>query len=152
MNIIRKVSRFISNRPLKVKLLCFFLPLIFCSVLLTGVFSYLFTEKQLRDNAYYLLKDTTYQTNLLLNDRFSTMFEQLYNTENHQAVQDMVLNAYSSEPDRKYADLIQLNERLNEIYRNYPKMIDSIYICFNNGHQFQLLNDAIPMMNPLENV
>lgn len=144
MNIIRKVSQFISNRPLKVKLLCFFLPLIFCSVLMTGVFSYLFTEKQLRDNAYYLLKDTTYQTNLLLNDRFSTMFEQLYNTENHQAVQDMVLNVYSSEPDRKYADLIQLNDRLNEIYRNYPKMIDSIYICFNNGHQFQLLNDAIP--------
>lgn len=56
----------------------------------------------------------------------------------------MVLNVYSSEPDCKYADLIQLNERLNEIYRNYPKMIDSIYICFNNGHQFQLLNDAIP--------
>jgi two-component system, sensor histidine kinase YesM len=144
MTLFHKASRFFSNRSLKIKLLYFFLPLIFCSVLLTGVFSYLLNEKQLRDNADYLLKDTTYQTNLLLNDRFSTMFEQLYNIENYSVVQNMVLDQYASEPEQNI-DLIHLNDRLNEIYRSYPKMIDSIYIHLNNGHQFQLLNDAIPI-------
>jgi two-component system sensor histidine kinase YesM len=144
MVFLRNFSNFLSDRPLKMKLLCFFLPLIFCSVLLTGVCSYYFTEKQLRDNACYLLKDTTYQTNLLLNDRLATMFEQLYNIENDPVIQNMVLDEYAS-GTRRNLDLIRLNGRLNEIYLRYPKIIDSIYIHFNNGHQFQLLNDAIPI-------
>jgi two-component system sensor histidine kinase YesM len=138
-----KLLRYFANQPLKVKLLCFFLPLIICSVGLTGVLSYLFAEKQLRDNAYYLLRDTAYQTNLFLNDRFATMFEQLYNIENDPAIQNMILNRYSPESKQKYLDLIGLNDRLNEIYRRYPKIIDSIYIYLDNGHEFSLMNDSI---------
>ena len=141
----KKFITYIANQPLKIKLLCFFLPLIICSVWLTGVFSYLFAQKQLRDNAYYLLRDTTYQTNLFLNDRFSTMFEQLYNIENDPAIQNMILDQYEPDSKQQYLDLIGLNDRLNEIYRRYPKIIDSIYIHLNNGHEFYLMNDSIAL-------
>lgn len=146
---LKNISKFILNQPLKVKLLVFFLPLIFLSVALTGMSSYWLVESQIKENAQLLLNDTTYQTSLYLNDRFSTVFDQLLMIENSSAFQNMIVNHYDSN-QHKYADIISLSNLFNDIYQRYFEMIDSIYVQFNNGRKFQLINNTIPLKEGIQ--
>ncbi|TXK85024.1 hypothetical protein FU659_05850 [Paenibacillus sp. N3.4] len=56
----------IGDRPIKTKVLIYFLPIIILAVILTGLASYLSAVSQLKKNAYSLLSDTLYQTNIFL--------------------------------------------------------------------------------------
>jgi two-component system sensor histidine kinase YesM len=142
-----KVDMFkkVKDLPLKIKLLIFFLPVIILSVSTTGLFSYLSATSQLRENARYLLENTMLQTNMIINDKFTTIFGELVSLENNDAYMDMILNKYTGENDeKKYLDFIKMSGKLNDIYNTYFQVIDSIYFYCNNDREVMLFKDFVP--------
>lgn len=135
----------VKDLPLKIKLLIFFLPVIILSVSTTGLFSYLSATSQLRENARYLLENTMLQTNMIINDKFTTIFGELVSLENNDAYMDMILNKYTGENDeKKYLDFIKMSGKLNDIYNTYFQVIDSIYFYCNNDREVMLFKDFVP--------
>lgn len=134
--------KYVMDRPIRVKLLLFYLPVAIFSVLLTGIFSYFSAAHQLEKNEYSLLNDTIKQTNIFLEDKLFTMFEQLFSIENDPAVHSIMLNPQGS--SEKYADVVRINDKFNDIYMKYYEMVDSIYLCTNNGKEYTLLKEGIP--------
>lgn len=138
--------KYLTNIPLRFKLLIFFLPIIILSVFLTGFLSYQFAVSQFEKNAYSLLSDTVKQTNIYLDDKLSTMFEQLLAIENDPAFNKFVLddNGTQTEAD-KYSSFITLNDKFNDVNLKYYQMLDSIYLYTNTGKELKLLRDSIPV-------
>ncbi|OMD75678.1 MULTISPECIES: sensor histidine kinase [Paenibacillus] len=135
---------YLSRSPIKIKLLIYFLPILVSSVALTGFFSYFTAVKQLEQNAYYLLSDTTEQTGFFLNDKLYTIFEQLVSIENNSAFQYILLDNGQDEGEHRYDDIIDLHKQFEEAYRNHLQVIDSIFVTFNNGRTFNIQKDFIP--------
>lgn len=139
-------TKYLMHKPLKTKVIMMFLPVIILSVIITGVFSYIVAVRQLRENAYYMLKDTVYQTSTFVNDKFSTMFEQLVYLEGDKALQNLILNRYDdSNKSDKYDDIITMNKKFESIYLSYYQILDSIYLYTRNGTELKLLKDTVPM-------
>ena len=131
-------------KSIKTKVLIFFLPVIILSSILTGICSYLVAERQLTENARYLLNDTVSQTNIFLNDKFSTVFEQLVIIEDDGPFSRIVSKKRTpSQSYNDFDDIIQIHNRFEDIYRKYFQMIDSIYVNFNNGREFKFQKDYI---------
>ncbi len=134
----------LGNKSIKNRVLLFFLPVIILSSVLTGLFSYLIAEGQLIENARYLLNDTVHQTNILINDKFSTMLEQLVVIEDDSSFSRIVSKTKrQSQGYNDYDDIIQINNRFEDVFRKYFQIIDSIYINFNNEREFKLQKDYI---------
>ncbi|UJF31731.1 sensor histidine kinase [Paenibacillus hexagrammi] len=129
---------YLSRRPIKVKLLLYFLPILVSSVILTGYFSYYTAVKQLERNAYFLLNDTLEQTGVFLNDKFHAVFAQLVIIENNSAFQNILSNTDQDVDGHRYDDLIELHRQFDISYHNYDEMIDSIFVTFNNGRTFHM--------------
>lgn len=135
---------YLSSRPIKTKLLIYFLPILVLSVVLTGLASYLSAVKQLEKNAYYLLSDTIEQTGTFLNDKFYTLFSQLVIIEDNNAFRNIMSGKGQTVEENRYDDIIDLRKRFDEIYSNHNQMLDSIFVAFNNGRSFDLQKDFIP--------
>jgi two-component system, sensor histidine kinase YesM len=139
------LQKFIKNtidKPLKVKLLLFIMPVIVFSVSLTGFFSYFYAIKQIKKNADDLLKGTVYQTGTFVNDRLATIFEQLVILENEPSFQRLLLNDYSSsESSQRLHDVIDFNNQLNQTYQRFYPMVDSIYFRV-NGTELQIFEEV----------
>ncbi|WP_438446043.1 sensor histidine kinase [Gorillibacterium sp. sgz5001074] len=138
------MNHYIARTPIQTKLLIYFLPLLVLSVTMTGVFSYLTAERQLRKNAYYLLSDTVQQTKTYLNDKFYTLFEQLVVIEENNAFRNILSGRGQTVEENRYDDIIDLRKRFDEIYLAHYQMVDSIFVAFNNGRSFHLQKDYIP--------
>lgn len=134
----------ITRSPIRIKLLIYFVPILISSVVLTGLFSYLSSVKQLENNAYYLLNDTVEQTKTFLDDKFNTVFEQLVLIENNVAFRNILANNGQLVDQHRYDDIIDLQRQFAESYENNFQMIDSIFVTFNNGRSFNLQKDFVP--------
>lgn len=140
------INKLVMQSSIRIKLLMFFLPLIVLSVLLTGFISYLLAKHQLDKNAYSLLNDAIKQTDVYLDDKLSTMFEQIFSIENDSSFQSLILDTHSSNMQSdKYSEIMNINEKLNDIYMRYYQIVDSAYIYFNNGTEFNLLKSSVPV-------
>ena len=129
------------------KVLIFFIPIIVLSVILTGVSSYLVAVNQLRNNAYSLLNDTLLQTNVILNNDFTSVLEQLEKIVGSDAYKNLMtekLKSISNPTNPDYNDVIEIHNLFNEIYNRNFQMIDSIYMDLNTGGEFSLIPNLIP--------
>lgn len=135
----------IKNKPIKTKVLIFFLPLIILSVILTSYLSYFIAENQLQKNALYLVKNTVYQSCILINDKFSFIFTKLVALSNKETLQNLIMNNYGEKyKNDKFTDIIKVNSYFNDLYYdNYP-IIDSLYFCTQNGLEIKRLPDDVP--------
>ena len=129
------------------KVLIFFIPIIVLSVILTGVFSYLAAVNQLRKNAYSLLNDTLLQTNVILNNEFINVLDQLETITGSDAFKNLMTEKVH--PDQKttdahYYDVIAIHNLFNDIYNRNFQVIDSIYMNLNNGREFSLMPNMVP--------
>ena len=129
------------------KVLIFFIPIIVLSVILTGVFSYLAAVNQLRKNAYSLLNDTLLQTNVILNNEFINVLDQLETITGSGAFKNLMTEKVH--PDQKttdahYYDVIAIHNLFNDIYNRNFQVIDSIYMDLNNGREFSLMQNMVP--------
>ncbi|MEK5025529.1 sensor histidine kinase [Paenibacillus sp. FSL M7-1046] len=138
------MKRYLVDRPIQSKLLICFLPILVLSVVLTGFFSYLSSSRQLKENAFYALADTTHQTALFMNDKFLTIFEQLVRLEDNDALQSILSGEGQAADQNRYDDLIKLHDQLDDVYHSYFQMIDSIFVAFNNGRSFNLQQEYVP--------
>lgn len=147
-NLFKRTGALLHNlfdRPIRIKLLLFFLPIIIIAVITAGFVAYIVAEKQLKINTYRLLNATLDQTGFIINDRLTTAFEQLIRIENNPAFQSILLTAADMPAKlERYQEIIEINNCFNEIYQRYPQMIDSIYFTLSNGREFLLMNQAIP--------
>ncbi|HBF38110.1 MAG TPA: two-component sensor histidine kinase [Firmicutes bacterium] len=142
VRLLQKFSKNIIDKPLKVKLLLFIMPVIVLSVAMTGFFSYFYAIKQIKKNADDLLKGTVYQTGTFVNDRLAAIFEQLVILENEPSFQRLLLNDYpSSERFQRLHDVIDFYNQLNQTYQRYYPMVDSIYFQV-NGRELQIFDEA----------
>lgn len=138
------LPNFLMDKSVKTKVLLFFLPVIILSSVLTGAISYFIAVRQLIDNARYLLNDTVYQTNIFLNDKFSTMFEQIVVIENDGSFARIISkNGGQSQSNNDYDDIIKIHSKFEDVFAKYFQIIDSIYINFNNGREFGFQKDYI---------
>ncbi|AIQ71414.1 sensor histidine kinase [Paenibacillus graminis] len=138
------MKRYFADRPIQSKLLICFLPILVLSVVLTGFFSYLSSSRQLKENAFYALSDTTHQTALFMNDKFMTIFEQLVRLERNDALGSILSGEGQTAEQHRYDDLIELHKQLDDVYHSYFQMIDSIFVAFNNGRSFNLQQEYVP--------
>jgi len=134
-----------DDKPLKVKFLAFFLPLILVAVAAAGLSSWVFAESRLKATATRLLGDSTSQTARFVSERFATMFEELYGLENAPSLGNLILNRYPSVGPARYLDIIALNDRIDALLLRYPESIDSIYIKLDNGFESARINEIAPM-------
>jgi len=136
-------TRFLTDRPMRIKLIISFVPLIVFSVILTGVFSYVSALRQLKENAYSMLTDTTHQTALFLNDKLKTVLEQLILIENDNAFKNMVASSGgTAAAEDRFDTAIAIAQRFEDSYAKYFEMIDSIYLNLGEGREFHLLKEA----------
>ncbi len=141
--ILHKFVKKTTDKPLKIKLLLFIIPVIVLAVALTGFFSYFYAIKQIKKNADTLLKGTVYQTGIFVNDRLAAIFEQLVILENEPSFQRLVINDYPpSQSSQRFHDVIDFNNQLSQTYQRYYPMIDSIYFRVND-RELQI-SDEVP--------
>lgn len=135
---------FSKGVPIKLKFLIVLLPIIVISVVLSGVFSYWLAEGQIRENTNLMLNDTVYQTGTYIDDKMTTMFEQLLYMEDDKAIRNSVLKRGKETNKERLFDVIDFNNKMNDIYAKYSRILDSIYVRLNNGREFQLQKEQIP--------
>ncbi|WNS43979.1 sensor histidine kinase [Paenibacillus sp. MMS20-IR301] len=138
------MKRYFLDKPIQAKLLITFLPVMILSVIATGSFSYWSASDQLRKNSLYSQADTTYQTALFLDDKFLTIFEQLVNLEDTTSLRNLLSVNDQGDTPQKFNDIIELHNRLGNVYHTYNAMVDSIYVAFNNGRSFSLQQEYVP--------
>jgi two-component system sensor histidine kinase YesM len=115
------------------------------AVIFTASFSYFIARTQIEKNAYTQLNDTVNQTSVLLNDRFSLALQQLMAIKEDSYFEDMIqqLMLQPGQTDINYDDLIGIHNSLNEIYQQYPDVIDSIYLNV-NGNEIEMIEGYYP--------
>lgn len=135
----------ITNKPIKTKVLIFFLPLIILSIILTSYLSYRTAKNQLQKNALVLVKNTVYQSCILINDKFSFIFGKLVALSENETLQNLIMNNYGEKyKNDRFTDIIKVNNYFNDLYYdNYP-IIDSLYFCAQNGLEIKRLPDDVP--------
>ncbi len=122
--------RYVKNRPIKIRLIILFLPIIILAVLLTAIFSYINAKNQIEANARLQLDDTVYQTTFLLNEKLKYVLEQLLLIENDASFKNLLLSG--DENSSNDEDIIKINNLCEEIYSKNFEIFDSIYLNVNN--------------------
>ncbi len=122
--------RYVKNRPIKIRLIILFLPIIILAVLLTAIFSYINAKNQIEANARLQLDDTVYQTTFLLNEKLKYVLEQLLLIENDTSFKNLLLSG--DENSSNDEDIIKINNLCEEIYSKNFEIFDSIYLNVNN--------------------
>ncbi|MNO41490.1 Beta-xylosidase [compost metagenome] len=122
------MKRYFADRPIQSKLLICFLPILVLSVVLTGFFSYLSSSRQLKENAFYALSDTTHQTALFMNDKFMTIFEQLVRLERNDALGNILSGEGQTAEQHRYDDLIELHKQLDQFWIFYATPDEGIFM------------------------
>lgn len=125
---------FKSRHSLKVAILWMFIPIIILFVCLVGMLTYSLAERQIRDNAYISIGDTVSQTRNYLDNRLTSIFEQIVALENDIDTLSLIKRIdnerYGSiQPE----DYIRTDRNLDRIFSAYYSMLDSILIYFNEG-------------------
>ena len=139
--------RSIKNRPIKIRLIILFLPIIILAVLITAIFSYINAKNQIEANARLQLDDTVYQTTFLLNEKLKYALEQLLLIENNLFFKNLLLSGDENSPEAE--DINKINNLCEEIYSKNFEMLDSIYLNVNNT-EFILPKTDTPIHEPLD--
>lgn len=130
---------------MRTKLLLIIIPIVILSVVITGIFSYFYTIKTLRKNAYYSQSNIVRHTADILNNEFSKVLEDMVVVRSTSACQRLLLGKDS---DRfvydHYDDIVRTYNLFSDCYSNRYPMVDSIYLRSSGGAELTLLKDYIP--------
>jgi two-component system, sensor histidine kinase YesM len=140
-SLIEKISRAFNNQKIKVKILSLYLMIIISSI---GTVSYMIsvsTEKQLKQNVYYITNEAINQINNNISDKFSIITEQLIKIKYDAELEHLINANISSISEEEKAEAgIHFKKIFDEIYSfaNNYELIHSMIIYLDNGMRFQL--------------
>lgn len=140
-----KLPSWITENSLRNKVLYLFLPLIIAAVLIVGGMSYGIEVHQIKKNALILTKNTVNQTEALLNDRFSSVFQQLVAIYESSAVQGILLYGDAGDPTAKSNDIISIGNQFTNVFLSNLSMVDSFYFSTKSGTEVKLFENDVPM-------
>lgn len=132
----------VFQKPIKKQIMLLFLPVVLAAVLIIGLFAYFFETNNIKKNASILTQSMVSQISILLNDKMMTVFTQMINLSNSPSVNTLLLSEGSAEEDFK--SLMACYGSMEEIYRNYDQMVDSLYFCNNRGVEVKYFVNDVP--------
>ena len=132
----------VFQKPIKKQIMLLFLPVVIAAVLIIGLFAYFFETNNIKKNASFLTQSMVSQISILLNDKMMTAFTQMINLSGSPAVNTLLLSESSSEED--FSSLMTCYSSMEEIYRNYDQMIDSLYFCNNRAIEVKYFVSDVP--------
>jgi len=119
---------------LRTMLLCFVIPFVSVLSVLVGITSYLLAERQIVDNASVGIRDTVLQTKNYLDNRIGDIFEQFVSLEESPSFMSIRRDLGASNGQTyNLHDYLSLNHSLDEVFRSYHSIIDSLYVDIGGG-------------------
>ncbi|SEW19577.1 sensor histidine kinase [[Clostridium] fimetarium] len=138
---LKKVYR---NLPFKKQLMLFLTVIgLICGIVIAIVI-YFFETNQVKKNSTYLINNTTKQTATMFNSRLEIILNQYNKLGDNLSLWRLVNDRYSSENSaQKYDDIIEIYNKMDEIYSNNGEIMDSIYFENSHGTVVQIYKDMV---------
>lgn len=123
-----------ASRSLKAMILWLFIPVIVFMLLIISILVYQLAAHQIQTNAYVNIRDTVAQTRNYLDNRLTTVFEQLVALENDIDTLSLLKRLGSEHYGSIYpGDYIRVDRNLERIFATNYSVLDSILLYFDEG-------------------
>lgn len=135
----------VFQRPFKRQVLTLFMPVVVISLLTIGLFSYFYETYNIKKNAVSLIDGTVNQTAALMDDKLMTLFSQMINLSNSEAVNNLMLDNYGAQEDSGgFQNVLECYNSMEQLYRTYDQIIDSLYFINNQGAEVKYFTSDVP--------
>jgi two-component system sensor histidine kinase YesM len=135
-----RLSRAFNNQRIKFKILSLYLTIFILSIGTVSCFTYLSTEKQLKENVYHMTGDTVHQLSRNISDKLSFVTEQLVKIRFDDKLEHLINFNVSKLSRLESAEaVIHFKQIFDGVYAagdNY-QLIHSMIIYLDNGMRFQ---------------
>lgn len=148
---LKKISEFVSRKPLKRQMIVLFLPVTVVILITIGICSYIFELVQVKSNAAYQIESTLFHTASILDDKLFTIFSQLSKFCDSTPAGNLIIDNYDeASKSNKFNDIIACYRYMDNIYYTYNEVIHSLYFRTNGGTLVQVYKDLSPADNSLD--
>lgn len=121
-----------------------FLPATILIILVSGIMMYVLGISQVRENARYLIANTTRQTAALIDGKLSLVLERCNDLGKTMALWRLINHPYTEEgKNSEYKDMITVHESLQDIYKDSGGVVDSIAFQTVHGNRLNVYYDMV---------
>ena len=140
----KMINKIYRNLPFKKQLILFLTVIgLICGIVI-AVFIYFFETNQVKKNSTYLINNTTKQTATMFTNRLEIILNQYNKLGDNLSLWRLVNDKYSSEnSSQKYEDIIEIYNKMDEIYSTNGEIMDSIYFENSHGTVVQIYKDMV---------
>jgi two-component system sensor histidine kinase YesM len=127
------------NQEIKFKILSLYLAIVIASVVTVSVLSYISTEKQLKQNIYFITNEMVNQINRNISDKLSILTEQLVKIKFDERLERITnLNGSGLSEREKTEAILYFKKIFDDIYSfgNNYQLIHSMIVYLDNGMVF----------------
>jgi len=138
------LKKIYSNLPFKKQLILFLTVIGMVCAIIIAIFIYMFETNQVKKNSTYLINNTTKQTATMFSNRLEMILNQYNKLGDNLSLWRLVNDKYSAEnSSQKYEDIIEIYNKMDEIYSNNGEIMDSIYFENSHGTVVQIYKDMV---------